>query len=162
MSKTNTSSQAGKTAAQAGKTAAQAGKTARRGRAPSTIEDIRRLLGAPVEVEAAGLRLRLMPPSTARALAVREAVFADAQDENSGGAMFQASLQALQACLTLPLSEEESAQLMLRTGGEAGAPAREALALCGLGALAAETAEEEGAGELDPLPFSSPASADKA
>ena len=139
------------------------GKQARKNGAFATIEDIRRLLGEPVEVEAAGLRLRLEPPSAATALAVREKLFADLNDdEQKGGVLLRVAAAALQACFPMGsavLSDDEAARLILRAGGESGALARTALELCGLDTLLGAASEASGAD--DPTPFGSPAQADK-
>ena len=143
------------------------GKQARKNGAFATIEDIRRLLGEPVEVEAAGLRLRLEPPSAATALAVREKLFADLNDdEQKGGVLLRVAAAALQACFltekkvgSAVLSDDEAARLILRAGGESGALARTALELCGLDTLLGAASEASGAD--DPTPFGSPAQADK-
>ena len=143
------------------------GKQARKNGAFATIEDIRRLLGEPVEVEAAGLRLRLDPPSAATALAVREKLFADLNDDEfKGGVLLRAATAALQACFpteekvgSAALSDDEAARLILRAGGESGALARTALKLCGLDTMLGAASEASGAD--DPTPFGSPAQADR-
>ncbi len=139
------------------------GKQARKNGAFATIEDIRRLLGEPVEVEAAGLRLQLDPPSAATALAVREKLFADLNDDEfKGGVLLRAATAALQACFPVgsaALSDDEAARLILRAGGESGALARTALKLCGLDTMLGAASEVSGAD--DPTPFGSPAQADR-
>lgn len=142
------------------------GKQTRNNGAFATVDDIRRLLGEPVEVEAAGLRLRLEPPSAATALAVREKLFAAlSDDEHKGGVLLRAAVAALQACFpaekkvgAAALSGDEAARLILRAGGESGALARTALKLCGLDTMLGAASEASGAD--DPTPFGSPARAD--
>ena len=135
------------------------GKQTRNNGAFATVDDIRRLLGEPVEVEAAGLRLRLEPPSAATALAVREKLFADLNDDDlKGGVLLRAAAAALQACFSAALSDDEAARLILRAGGESGPLARTALKLCGLDTMLGAAGEASGAD--DPTPFGSPARAD--
>ena len=142
------------------------GKQTRNNGAFATVDDIRRLLGEPVEVEAAGLRLRLEPPSAASALAVREKLFAALNDdEQKGGVLLRAASAALQACFpaeekvgSAALGGDEAARLILRAGGESGALARTALKLCGLDTMLGAAGEASGA--EDPTPFGSPAPAD--
>ncbi len=124
----------------------------------SSLADIRRLISHPVTLEAARLRLRLRPPTAGAALEVREKMFASVEETRQAGVMLTATALAVKACLDPGLNEEEAMQLVLRTGGERGPLALQALELCGLGHMLAEAArrlgEEEGA--PDPLPFSSP------
>lgn len=142
------------------------GEQTRKNGAFATIKDIRRLLGEPVEVEAAGLRLRLEPPSASTALAVREKLFADLNDDDrKGGVLLRAAAAALTACFpaeekvgSTALGDDEAARLILRAGGESGALARTALQLCGLDTILGAASERPGAD--DPTPFGSPARAD--
>ena len=126
----------------------------------STMEDIRRLLGEPVEVAAAGLRLRLTPPTSGQALMVRKVLFSQAPSGDSEGAILRTAAAAVKACLAGDLSDEEASRLVLRAGGETGALARQALKLCGLDELlggASPSEQEEG----DATPFGSPGKPDK-
>lgn len=133
----------------------------------STLADIRRLIGEPAILEVAGLRLRLTPPTAAAALEVREKMFASVEEVQQAGVMLAATALAVKACLDLSLDDEEAMQLVLRTGGERGPLALQALELCGLGHMLAEAAsrmgEEEASTEAaNPTPFSSPARPDAA
>ena len=134
----------------------------------STLADIRRLIGEPSILEVAGLRLRLTPPTAAAALEVRERMFASVEEVQQAGVMLTATALAVKACLDLSLDDEEAMQLVLRTGGERGPLALQALELCGLGHMLAEAARrmgEEGEASTEaanPTPFSSPARPDAA
>ena len=124
----------------------------------ATLADVQALLGEVVQVEAAGLRLRLTPPTAAAAIALRNRLFAGLAEDREpvGGVMLEAAGLAVAACLGMELDEDEAARLILRAGGESGPLAREALRLCGLDAVLAGDPGGEGA-EVDPDPFSSPA-----
>ena len=120
----------------------------------STVKDIRRLIGQPVVVEAAGLRLQLRPPSALVALEVRGKMLAGAKEEGErGGTILQAAALAVGSCLGLKsLSQEDLMQLVLRMGGEQGPLAEAALELCGLDYLIVRA--QELAREQNPAPFS--------
>lgn len=123
----------------------------------STLADIRRLISQPVALEAAGLRLELRPPAAAAALEVREQMFASVDESQQAGVMLRATALAVRACLDAGLTEEGALKLVLRTGGERGWLALQALELCGLGHLLAEAARRMGEEETpDPVPFSLP------
>ena len=134
----------------------------------STLADIRRLIGEPVILPVAGLRLQLTPPTAAAALEVREKMFASVEETQQTGVMLTAAALAVKACLDLRLNDEEAMQLVLRTGGERGPLALQTLELCGLGHMLVEVARRMGedgeasAEVANPTPFSSPARPDAA
>ena len=121
----------------------------------SNVNEIRQVINEPVVIEVAGLRLELKPIEAAAALQIRHELIERLKDASEGGSLLLvASQKAVQACLRMPLSEEEVARLIMRCGGEQGKLARAATNLCGLNHLFADTSQDQET--ADPTPFSLP------
>ncbi len=127
------------------------------GMKPSTLAQVRHLLGEVVTVEASGLRIALHPPTAAVGFDLRQKVFELAEKDAQGSLLLEVARLAVKACLAPPLDKltrEEVAQLVMRSGGEASPLGRTALDMCGVGYLLNQpaTTDEDPTGFLSPAP----------
>ncbi len=119
----------------------------------SNVREIRQFINEPVLIEAAGLRLELKPVEAAAARRIRKELIERFQKGGEeGGLLLETAQKALRACLRMPLSEEDTVKLIMRSGGEQGKLARAATNLCGLDHLFVDTSQDQEA--ADPTPFS--------
>ena len=119
----------------------------------SNVKEIRQFINEPVVIEAAGLRLELKPVEAAAARRIRKELIERFQKGGEEGSLLlETSQKALRACLRMPLSEEDTVKLIMRSGGEQGKLARAATNLCGLDHLFVDTSQDQEA--ADPTPFS--------